>query len=314
MDGFPTRTDGLLYLTEGGQETEVMYRHGFDLPEFAMFPLLEDPRAVVVLRDMYRSYLDVAAEHGFGALVGGLDYRASPDWAGLLGYSPAALADAQLGCIEFLREVAAPYRDQIPDIRIAGCIGPRGDAYRTDAVITAAEAEDYHATQLATLAAADVDFAEAMTFGSVDEAIGVARAAAAAGVPLTVSFTLDADSRVLSGPTLGEAIQRVDGETGDARPACFGINCSHPYEFLPAIESQTWFERVRILRPNAAMAEKAALCQLGHLEAGDPALLGRLMGELAGQHPHIDVWGGCCGTWDLHLHEIATNVAAVRGS
>ncbi|MFM7535555.1 MAG: hypothetical protein ACKO91_07145 [Acidimicrobiales bacterium] len=43
---------------------------------------------------MYTRYLDTAARHGFGALIGGLDYRASPDWAGLIGYSPIALADA----------------------------------------------------------------------------------------------------------------------------------------------------------------------------------------------------------------------------
>ena len=59
---FPQQTPGTIYLTEGGQETEVMYRHGFDLPEFAMFPLLDNPAALDVMRGMYRSYLDVAAK------------------------------------------------------------------------------------------------------------------------------------------------------------------------------------------------------------------------------------------------------------
>ena len=312
MSAFPARTPGLEYLTEGGQETEIMYKHGFELPEFAMFPLLDDPKAVTMLDDMYRRYLDTAARHGFGVLMGGLDYRASPDWAGLLGYSPAALEDFQHRCIAFLRDAAAPYAGQIPDIRVVGIIGPRGDAYEANRTITAEEAEDYHSVQLTTLAAAGVDLAEAMTFGSVEEAIGLTRAAAATGVALSISFTLDADHRLLSGGTIGEAIEHIDAVTGDARPAFYGINCSHPYEFLPAIESRPWFERVRALRPNAAMADKISLCSLGHLEAGDPALLGRLMGELAGQHPHLDIWGGCCGTWDDHLDEIARAVRAVR--
>jgi methionine synthase I (cobalamin-dependent) len=45
---------------------------------------------------------------------------------------------------------------------------------------------------------------------------------------------------------------------------------------------------------------------------GDPPTLGELMGALARQYPNIDVWGGCCGTWDTHLEEIARNVSTAR--
>lgn len=79
MAGFPTRRDGVLYLTEGGQETEVMYRHGHDLSEFAMFPLLDRPAAVADLRAMYERYQKTCARHGFVALMGGLGSHASPD-------------------------------------------------------------------------------------------------------------------------------------------------------------------------------------------------------------------------------------------
>lgn len=312
MKHFPELKPGVNYLTEGGQETEVMYKHGFDLPEFAMFPLLDQPAAVAVLREMYTSYLDCAARNGFGVLVGGLDYRASPDWAALIGYSPAALAEMQLRAIDFLRDVTRPYLDQVPDVRIAGVVGPRGDAYQVDRTITVEEAEDYHSAQLATLAEADVDLVEAMTFGNVDEAIGLAKTAAQFDLPLSVSFGLDSSHRLNSGPTLREAIQAVDAATGEHRPAFYGINCSHPLEFLPAIEHADWFGRVRSLRPNAAAADKISLCTLGHLEEGDPVQLGTLMGEVAAQHPHLDIWGGCCGTWDVHLDEIARNVRSAR--
>ncbi|MFM7063370.1 MAG: homocysteine S-methyltransferase family protein, partial [Actinomycetes bacterium] len=77
MSTFPDQVAGLNYLTEGGQETEVMYRHGYDLPEFAMFPLLDQADALEVVRSMYTAVLDTAARHGFGVLLGGLDYRAS---------------------------------------------------------------------------------------------------------------------------------------------------------------------------------------------------------------------------------------------
>lgn len=34
---FPKQRPGVNYLTEGGQETEIMYKYGFELPHFA-FP------------------------------------------------------------------------------------------------------------------------------------------------------------------------------------------------------------------------------------------------------------------------------------
>lgn len=306
---FPKQQPGLNYLTEGGQETEIMYKYGFELPQFAMFPLLDNPRAVTELRGMYGRYLDTAASHGFGVLIGGLDYRASPDWAALLGYSREALAEMQLQAIDFLRQVAQPYERQVPALMYAGIVGPRGDAYELNRTITAEEAEEYHSEQLSTLARAGVDLVEAMTFNSVPEVIGLAHAAARVGLPLSVSFTLDNSTRrLVSGPTLKEAVETIDAQTGDDRPAFYGINCSHPVEFMPAIQPGTWFERVRCLRPNAAMMDKISLCTLGHLEEGDPPELGELMGGLAQQHPHIDIWGGCCGTWDTHLDEIARNV------
>jgi homocysteine S-methyltransferase len=308
---FPPQVAGLNYLTEGGQETEIMYKYGYDLPEFAMFPLLDNPRAVTELRRMYGGYLDTAARHGFGVVIGGLDYRASPDWGSLLGYSRESLAEMQLRAIDFLRDVARPYQGQVPELRYAGIVGPRGDAYAANRRITSAEAEDYHAEQLSNLVRADVDLVEAMTFNSVPEVIGLARAAAHVGLPLSVSFTLDHHTRKLSsGASLKEAIETIDALTGSARPAFYGINCSHPLEFMSAIEPSGWFQRVRCLRPNAALMDKVSLCTLGHLEEGDPAALGELIGGLARQYPHIDMWGGCCGTWDTHLDEIARNVGA----
>ncbi len=314
MNALPDRQPGLQYLAEGGQETELMYKYGYELPEFAMFPLLDNAGAMAELRGMYERYLDTAARHRFAVLMGGLDYRASPDWGRLLGYSDQALADAQLGAIEFLRDVAEPYAQQVPSIHVAGIVGPRGDAYSLNATITEDEAEEYHSHQLATLRHARVDHVEAMTFNNVAESVGLARAAASAGLPLSISFTVTTSGRLHGGETLRDAIETIDQRTGDQRPSFYGINCSHPLEFAPAITPGSWFERVRCLRPNAASMEKTALCTLGHLEAGDPAELGRLLGELARRHPHIDIWGGCCGTWDSHLDEIARNVTHARST
>ena len=311
MTGFPAQRADVFYLSEGGQETEIMYKHGHDLPEFAMFPLLDNPVAVADMRAMYKKYLETATTHQFVALMGGLDYRASPDWGKKLGYSREGLADMQLRAIDFLRQVAAPFVHRVPKIMFTGLIGPRGDAYSLNRTVTEAEAEDYHSVQLETLKLAGVDLASAMTFNNIIEAIGVSRAAARIGVPLGLYLTLDSSGRLKSGPTVREAIERIDAAASDSRPDFYGINCSHPVEFEPALEPGDWVRRIRSFRPNAALMEKQALCKIGHLVDGNPLELGEQMGALARRYPHIDIWGGCCGTWEKHLGAIARNVRPV---
>jgi homocysteine S-methyltransferase len=308
LTGFAPQREGVFYLTEGGQETEIQYRHGHELPEFAMYPLLENAAAMTDLKAMYSRVLDVAAAHGCAAMISGLDYRGSPDWGEKLGYSHEGLADALERSIGFLREVAQPYEDQIPEILIGGMVGPRGDAYSLNRTITADEAEDYHSFQLEVLKRARVDFVWAATFNNVPEAVGVARAAARIGLPLQISFTLDSNHRLKSGPSLREAIEQVDAQAGETRPDFYGINCSHPLEFEPALEPGDWIRRIRSVRPNASAKDKIDLCKLGHIEDGDPVDLGQRIGSLARRYPHMDIFGGCCGTWAPHLDEIARNV------
>jgi len=310
---FSSRDDGALYLSEGGSETEIMFRHGHELREFCAFELIDKPAAVADLKDMYRRYLDIAAEHDFSPVLAGLDYRASPDWGAKVGYSAGALRDIQMRCIGFLRDVSEPYRGQVPEILISGVCGPRGDAYELNETITASSAEEYHAVQFETLKECGVDLVQAMTFNNVPEAIGVSRAAAKAGLPVSVSFTLASDHNLKSGPTLKDAIETTDAEAGDARPNFYGINCSHPDEFEPALDGGDWTGRIRTIRPNSVSMDKLSLCKLGHIEEGNPEELGVQMGNLARRYPNIDIWGGCCGTWDKHLGQIARAVRSARG-
>jgi homocysteine S-methyltransferase len=299
---------GVQYLAEGGQETEIMYGYGFDLPEFALFPLLDNPAAVERLTIMYRAILDVAVRHGMGVLLGGLDYRASPDWAGRLGLSAAALAEYQHRSIAFLRDVAEPYRDKLPHILISGIVGPQGDAYERNERVTQASAEAYHAAQMENLSRSGVDLVQAMTFTNSDEAIGLIRAARAKALPIIVSFMPEAGEDKTDPSTLREIVEQVDAAT-DSYALFYGVNCSHPREFEPLLEFDgDWLDRIGLIRPNASAKEKAELCQIGHLERGDPIDLGQRMGRLADRMPRVLVWGGCCGTWDEHLDLIAEAV------
>ena len=57
----------------------------------------------------------------------------------------------------------------------------------------------------------------AITMNYADEAIGIARAARRAGMPVAISFTVETDGRLPTGQTLGEAIEQVDARP-TARP------------------------------------------------------------------------------------------------
>lgn len=309
---FPPRKPGLIYLTEAGTETDVLYKWGFELPEFAMFTLLGDPEADKVIDALFRRYFEVAAKHGAGMLLNAHDYRASPDWATKLGYSAEDLTRIQHEIIAFLDRLRQEYRDRVTDVFVAACIGPRGDAYGTGDEITEDEARRYHSVQIGNLKGTAADMVTAVTFSNIAEAIGVIRAADDAGYPIGVSFNLGPNGRLRSGPSLREAIEATDQATG-GMAAWFGTNCAHPLEFAPALaEAGAWRDRLRYVRPNAAKVDKIALCKIGHLEDGDPPELGRELAEALSDFPNVDIVGGCCGTDERHLDHIAAGVLEMR--
>lgn len=313
MRPLPPQRPGLLWMTEPGVETEIEYRMGYPLPEFSMLPLLDNAEALEKIGAMYRGSLEVAARHGLGFIISGFDYHASSDYGAKLGYLPDGLADAIRKGIETIDGWLEPFKDALPDWRVQSVIGPRGDAYGTGEAITAEIAEAYHGVQLDTLKGTATDMVCAITFNNVPEAIGVARAAATRNVPLNISLTLTNEGRLRSGPSLREAIEEIDHETGGSVDF-FMVNCAHPTEFGPVLEDGDWLRRIRGFRPNAVAMEKVALCKLGHIEDGDPVELGGQMADLAQRYPWMDIWGGCCGTGNAHLEQIAGAVKAARAA
>jgi S-methylmethionine-dependent homocysteine/selenocysteine methylase len=302
---------GRLMATGGGFETWMQYVDGFKLRHFCGFELLNDARGVSCLKDYHRKLVEAAVANGFGMINEGLHYRASRDWGELTGFSRESLAEINVRGIEFYRDFAREYASPDTPMLVGGAIGPRGDAYNVGRVPDAAEAEDYHSQQILTFRAAGADLVTAMTFSSVEEAIGLARAAKAADMPVIISFLVAPGGRLKGGESLEEAITRVDAATGNA-PEYFMINCTHPTEFELGLTPGAWTTRLGGFMPNAVAMETLDLCKLGHLEDGDPEELGAQMAVLARRFPHINVWGGCCGTDGRHIGQIARQVGAVR--
>ncbi|HUG80014.1 MAG TPA: hypothetical protein VML01_00010 [Bryobacterales bacterium] len=98
--------EGDFFLTDGGIETTLIFLEGLDLPDFAAFDLLKDAKGEAALRKYFRTYAEIAARFGVGLILESATWRASPDWAARLGYTPEALAAANqpLGPFELRRE------------------------------------------------------------------------------------------------------------------------------------------------------------------------------------------------------------------
>ncbi len=279
-------------------ETTLIFHQGIDLPHFASFDLLKDDEGRRALRDYFAGYVSLARDRGVGLLLDTPTWRANRDWGERLGYTAARLERVNRDGVEL---VAGLREEGGPPIVVSGCIGPRGDGYRADAQMTTAEAERYHAPQVETFAGTDAELVSALTMTYAEEAAGIARAAAAADIPVVVSFTVETDGRLPSGQALDEAIEQVDAES-DGAPAYFMINCAHPTHFEHVLaQGEPWLERLGGLRANASRKSHAELDESDELDEGDPQDLGERYAALRPRLPRVTVIGGCCGTDHRHV-------------
>jgi S-methylmethionine-dependent homocysteine/selenocysteine methylase len=297
--------DGGLYVTDGGIETTLIFHEGWELPDFSAFHLLQTAKGVAALRRYFSTYADIAKRFGTGLILESPTWRANADWGARLGYTPEALADANRAAIRLLEEIRTDYESERSPVVVSGCLGPRGDGYVPDRAMSEEEAESYHREQLGTLAGSGVDMACAITMNYVEEAVGIARAAQRAELPVAISFTVETDGRLPTGMPLRAAVEQVDDATS-GHPCYYMINCAHPAHFEHVLaEGGSWRDRIRGLRANASRKSHAELNESSELDVGNPVELGAQYAGLKERLPHLNVVGGCCGTDHRHVEQIA---------
>lgn len=295
---------GEWFLTDGGIETTLLFHEGIDLPEFASFPLLDNEAGREMLRSCCSPYLELARKHGVGIIIETATWRASQDWGQKLGFSATDLVRLNRTAVEETAMLRADFEDGGCPFVISGLIGPRGDAYSPDRLLGIEEAERYHATQIGVFQDTEVDLVTAMTLTHVEEAIGITRAASAAGLPAVIAFTVETDGRLPSGQPLGEAIEAVEQDEGSS-PAYYMINCAYPSHFDSVLEpGARWLERIRGIRANASSLSHAELDESTEIDEGDLDDFGRRHRELLKTLTNVNVLGGCCGTDHRHIDTI----------
>lgn len=297
------QTGDALFLSDGGQETTLIFHHGLELPHFASFVLLDSAEGRAALTRYYMPYVEVARRARRGIVLETPTWRSNPEWAAKLGYAGAALDALNTSAVEFLLALRdAEERPETPMV-VSGAIGPRGDGYAPETLMSAEAAEAYHGRQVQVFEAAGVDLVTAFTITYVEEAVGIVRAAKAAGVPVVISFTVETDGRLRSGMGLGEAITACDAATG-GHAAYYMVNCAHPRHFRDSLDGD-WLQRIGGIRANASKMSHDELDEAPELDPGDPAELAQDYRELLRILPNVRVVGGCCGTDHRHIGAIS---------
>ena len=178
-----------------------------------------------------------------------------------------------LASVELLEQLRAEWETPETPCVISGAIGPRGDGYKAGRM-DAGEAEAYHAAQIAAFADSEADMVAAYTMNTIDEAVGIARAARRSRHACAISFTVETNGALATGDTLRKAVETVDAETGGS-PLYYMINCAHPTHFAgrwrPASRGSA---RIRGIRANASAKSHQELDESEVLDAGDPVDLG----------------------------------------
>jgi S-methylmethionine-dependent homocysteine/selenocysteine methylase len=294
------------FITDGGIETHIIFSMGVELPHFSVFPLNDSATGREVIRRYYRDYLPVARAAGRSFLFATDSWRASPDWADRLGYDRALLNQNNITSVALCAELAAEFAAAGVESAIAGVLGPRRDAWQFDADMTVAEAFDYHSPQVEAFAGTAATSLHAYTLTNTPEAIGIARSAEQAGLPVVLSFTVETDGVLPGGKPLGVAVAEVDQATG-GYPAYYMINCAHPRHFARELQSGApWISRIGGLRANASSKSHAELDASPDIDIGDIAGLAEDHAKLLPSLPNLQLIGGCCGTDHRHIAAICT--------
>lgn len=273
--------------------------------------LIYDEHGRIALETICRQYLEIGRKYDLPLLL------STPTWrAGRERIAAAGLAGRDLNGdnFRFLDALRRDYGDYGQKVIICGLMSCRGDAYKPEEALSAADSQAFHAWQAEALAASGVELLLAATLPALSEAVGLAQALAATGVPYLISFVARPEGTLLDGTPLTTAIETIDALP--TPPLAYLINCTHASIFRRAVtheqnSSALVRERVIGLLANTAALSPEELDTCTELVEEAPEIFGR---DVASLQPELGMrlLGGCCGTDDRHIDCLARQLVATK--
>lgn len=299
-----------LFLMEGALSERL--KHEFHLAvdgPAGMAGLVREKKGREALGILWRQYLAIACRYGMPLLAATPTRRCDRERAasaGLLdGEGKTSIFEENLALLCEIRDEA----DRQNALMFAGgMLGCRGDAYTGFGCLSAEEALKLHCWQAKLLRDAGADFLYAALMPCLPEAIGMAQAMAETGLPAIMSFTLREDGCLSDGTSLDTAIAVIDAETLP-KPLFFMTNCIHPSLVIKAL-SQPFNRTERVRKRFLGIQANASALSYKELEysavtrQSHPEELAKDMLKLKNNFG-MRLFGGCCGTTNIHMEAIA---------
>ncbi len=252
------------------------------------------------LADVHREYLRIGVNAGLPMLLQTDTWRCTEartkasSWRG---------TNLNLANAELVIDIAGEGRSAGGTVLVGGLLGPAGDAYDPDAALESVEARSYHEPQAEALAQAGVDLLLCATVPALTEALGLAEAMGATGLPYLVGFVVRQDGRLLDGTPLRDAVETIDSVV--AAPEAYFLNCVHPRVADCALRaSGRAASRIVGLLANTSTRDPADLDGLAELETAEPGPFAADIAAVAAER-QLRLLGGCCGTDQRHIAELA---------
>lgn len=292
-----------LILTEGAVGQRIEREFSLKPDEDIMYAsLIYDAAGRDALASIYRSYLQVAEDYKLPILLFTNTRRANKE---RVLRSRHKDKNMMRDYAAFLRELASDYTCET---FISGMMGCGGDAYSGSEGMNIEEAIEYHSWQMGMFDLETIDFFFAGIMPSLPEAIGMAKVMEKSTRPYIISLMINQNGTLLDGSTIHHAILKIDTAT-ESKPLCYMTNCVHPSMLKEALlqkENQTELVRKRFLgiQANAACLSPQELDNSKSLKTTTAKELVEDFLLLHASFP-LKIYGGCCGTDDSHIIEIA---------
>ena len=293
-------------LMEGalGERLKTEYRLTPD-PHVALARFAYQVRGMEALSKLWNEYYQIAADHNLPFLATTPTRRAGRDFVRASEWDSGIIADN----VRLLKR-CLPEKPGAPRF-LGGLMGCRGDAYTGAGALKEEEARAYHSWQADLFREAGIDFLFAGIMPTLPEAAGMARAMEATGLPYIISFTIQADGRLIDGTGIHDAIAYIDRVT-DRNPVCYMTNCVHPaivYTALSRPFNRTEEVRTRFLgiQGNTSPLSYAELDRAApgtDLKNSTPEQYAEGMLRLR-ETFGLRIFGGCCGTDGRYMKRTA---------
>jgi len=293
-------------LTEGAIVERLKKEYGIKLDENIVHGgLIYNDKHADILKRIYKQYIDIAVKYHLPIMIMTPTRRANKERISRSIYCDKDIIGDNVG---YLSEIRNSYKLHKDKIYIGGLMGCKGDAYKHEEALSTEESCEFHLWQAEQFKKAGVDYLFAGIMPALSEAIGMAKAMERTELPYIISFMIRNNGMLLDGTTINDAIKAID-EATYANPLCYMVNCIHPSILNKALSSssnQTELVNMRFagIQANASPLSPEELDNCCELKSDGPIQLVNAMEELR-IYKQIKIFGGCCGTDNRHIEELA---------